>query len=148
LGNDFSGEIDFVVRRPDTGTQLGDEIFGITSKFLRHTKNRPPNDIERGPSLPGMYESDSSPPRIDQKNSTAVGNIDTQKDVAIASDDRVDPRTFGRRSGRHHSHFVAMNLFSQPGLAWKKSSSEALVIRVQPAKSGRSIASDIEAGDS
>jgi hypothetical protein len=95
-----------------------------------------------------MYKSNCSLPRINQKNRTAVGNINAQKHVAIDSDDRVDPRAFGRRSSRHDSDFVAMNLLSQPGLARKKSSSDALVIRVQPAKSGRSIASDIEAGDS
>jgi hypothetical protein len=95
-----------------------------------------------------MYESNCSLPWINQKNRTAVGNINAEKHVAITSDDRIDSRTFGRRSDRHDSDFVAMNLFSQPGLARKKSSSDALMIKVQPAKSGRSIASDIEAGDS
>ena len=41
-----------------------------------------------------------------------------------------------------------MNLLSQPGLAREKSFSDALMIRIQPAKSGRSIASDVEACDS
>src|SRR5215472_15023832 len=95
-----------------------------------------------------MHKSNRSLPWVNQKNRTTVGNINTQKDTAIASDDCINPRAFGRRFDRHDSDSVAMNLFSKPGLARQKSSSDALMIRVEPAKSGRSIALDVEPGDS
>jgi hypothetical protein len=95
-----------------------------------------------------MYESNCSPSWINQKNRTAVSYIDAQKYVPIAGDKRIDPGTFNRRSDRHDSDSVAMDLFSQPGLARGKSSSYALMKRVKLVESGLSIASDIEASDS
>src|SRR6516162_3694550 len=95
-----------------------------------------------------MCESNGSLPWINQKNRTAVSNINAQKHVAVTGHNRIDPGAFSRRFARHDGNFVAMNLFSQPGLARKKSSSDALMIRVQPAESGRTIASDIEARNS
>jgi hypothetical protein len=136
------------MRRPDAGTQLGDEINGVAPKLLRHPKNRLPNYIEKGSFFPGMHESNRSAPRINQKNRAAVSNIDAQKDVAITGHNRIHSRTLSGRPDRHHSNSIAMNLFSQTELARKKSSSYALMTRLKPLESGRSIASDIEAGDS
>jgi hypothetical protein len=95
-----------------------------------------------------MHKSDCSLPWINQEHRTTIGNIDSKINIAITGDDRIDPGALGRRSDRHDSHGIAVNLFSQPSLTRNKLPSQGLVIRVEPLQRSLAIGSDIETGDS
>src|SRR6266853_1224982 len=58
LPDDFGGEIDFIMRRVNTGTELHDHLRGIGSEAINHLVNGVCDDAELGAFASGMDKAD------------------------------------------------------------------------------------------
>lgn len=113
LANDLRSEIDFVVRGPDAGSDLYDEIGGLTAEFLPHRRNRFRYRTKFGSFLAGMHEANRARLRIGEKHRRAIRHIDGQADPALTSHQRIDADG-GDSPGRIHAGDpVSMHLFGQ-----------------------------------
>ena len=112
MADDVGGEIDFIMRRPNAGTELDNQIGSARPKMLRHCFNGLRRDPKLGPFLPGMHQANRAPNRIDQINRAAIGHVNAEakaaliRDQAIAAVEAFVPRW----GGPDHSDVISMHL--------------------------------------
>ena len=97
LPDDFGGEIDFVVRRANAGTELHDHVRGIGAEAINHLSDRVCDDAELGAFAPGMHKADRRRFRIYDVNRATVGDVNAERDTALIRDNAVARGKFAAR---------------------------------------------------
>jgi len=82
-------EIDLVMRRTNTGTELHDQIARVRSKARRHLGDGIRDDAELGSFASRMHKTDGRRFWIDNINGAAVGNINAHRDTVLIGDNAV-----------------------------------------------------------
>jgi len=89
LPPDLGGEIDFVMRRPDAGTELDDQLGRARTKLCFHQTDGFRHDAEFRSFFSGMDQADRLPNGIDQINRAAIGDVNTQANAGLVCDQAV-----------------------------------------------------------
>src|SRR5207245_896819 len=115
LSDDFGGEIDFVMRRANTGAEFHDHVRGLGAEAIDHLPDCVRDDTELGAFAAGMYETDRRRFWIDNVNSATVGNVNAQGNAALIGDNAVAAGEFAAHraaaTGIDNRDFVPVNLF-------------------------------------
>jgi hypothetical protein len=94
LLDDLGGEIDFVMRRPDAGTELHDHVRGIGAEAFNHLSDRVCNDADLGAFASRMHETNSRRLWIYDVNCATVSDVNPERDAALIGDDAVTAGEF------------------------------------------------------
>src|SRR5438034_5050906 len=81
LPDDFDSEIDLIVRRPNTGTELRDHVGRIGSEAINHLVNGVCDDAELGTFASGMDKADGRSFWIYDVNGATVGDVNAERDT-------------------------------------------------------------------
>lgn len=83
LFDDLSREIDFVMWRTNTWTQLHDQVGRVRPKLFRHLSDRVYRDLQLSSFLSRMREADASLHRINKVNCATIRHINPEKNVGL-----------------------------------------------------------------
>jgi hypothetical protein len=89
LPDNFNGEIDFVVRRTNAGTQLHDHICGIGTEAISHFQNGVRDDAELGTFASGVHKANRGGFGVDEINCATVGDVNAEGDAPLIRDNAV-----------------------------------------------------------
>ncbi len=89
LPDDFRSEIDFVMRRPNARTQLQDQIGSFAVEALFHQRDRFGNNSELCSFFPGMHQTDDFTNWIEEENSAAICDVNSETNVALVGHQSV-----------------------------------------------------------
>jgi hypothetical protein len=89
LPHNRSGEIYFIMRRPNARTELHHEIGGARTKVFAHRSNAVGNDTKLRPFFPGMHQSNRLAGGIDEEYGAAVRDINTEANAALIRDQAI-----------------------------------------------------------
>ena len=87
--DDFGGEIDFVVRRANAGTELHDHVRGIRAEAFNHFSDRLCDDPELGAFAAGMHKANRRCFWIYDINCATIRDVDTKRDTALMGDNAI-----------------------------------------------------------
>ncbi|MEY2480991.1 MAG: hypothetical protein QOI04_1918 [Verrucomicrobiota bacterium] len=115
LRNDLGGEIDFVMRRTNAGTELHDQILRDRTESLRHQIYRARNNFQLSALLAGMHEADRRCFWIDNKNGAAISDINAETNFPLIGDESVAAGEAIAGSDRsiNDRYFIPVNLFGR-----------------------------------
>ena len=112
LPDNFRGEINLVMRRPNARAQLRNQITGSNSKLLTHRRDRVPNDSQGSSFLARMNQTNRPGISVNQIDRAAIGHIDSEADIALVRNQSITAfKTFV--TGGHkidHRDLIAMDL--------------------------------------
>ncbi len=113
LFDDFRGEIDFIMRRTNAGTQLHNQVGRLRSEACAHLCDRIRNDAQLGPFAAGMDETDGRPFWIDNINRATIGDMNAEQNFPLVRDDSVATGELSAQSNWSidNRNFVSVNLF-------------------------------------
>src|SRR5439155_17384486 len=120
LPDDFGGEIDFVVRRPNARTELHDHVRGIGAEAFNHLSDRVCDDAKLGAFSSGMHKANRRRFWIYDVNCATVSDVNAERDATLVRDDAVAAGKFaainsaedsGRYSGFDNGDVVSVDLF-------------------------------------
>jgi len=94
LLNDLRGKIDFVMRGPDAGAELRDQVGRIRAKARFHLIDGQTRNRQFRSFFAGVYQSDRRCAPIDDVNGAAIGHIDSEENTMLICD---EPITTGKR---------------------------------------------------
>src|SRR5438477_12473413 len=77
------------MRGADARTELHDHVRRIGAEAIHHLPDRICDDAKLGTFAPGMHQTDSGRFWIDNVNSAAIGDVNTQHDPVLIGDDAV-----------------------------------------------------------
>src|SRR5439155_14040322 len=118
LPDDFGGEIDFVVRRPNARTELHDHVRGIGAEAFDHLSDRVCDDAKFGAFASGMHKANRRRFWIYDVNYATVSDVNAERDAALTGDNAIAAGEFaainsaedsGRYSGFDNGNFVFVN---------------------------------------
>ena len=89
LPNNFGGEIYFVVRRANTGTELHDYVRRIGAEAINHLSDSVRDDAKLGAFASGMYKTDRRCFWIHDVNRATVGDVNSERGMALICDNAV-----------------------------------------------------------
>jgi hypothetical protein len=89
LPHNLSREIDFIMRGPNAGAELNNEIGSARTEMLSHRLDSFRNDAKLGPLLPGMREADRTAHGIDKINGAAIAHVNPKANAALICDEAV-----------------------------------------------------------
>src|SRR5260370_41585524 len=112
LLDNFCGEIDFVMRRPNAWAELHNQLGRVRTETFSHLLDRFRNNRRLSPFFPGMDETDHRCFWIDNVNGTAIGHMNTKGNPFLVLDDSIAIREFSVPAYRliDNRDFVSMNL--------------------------------------
>lgn len=121
LANNLRGKVDLVMRWPDAGTELEDEIVRLHPEPLLHHFDRRGDDSEFRPFLSRVNEANCSLFLVRQVNRTAIGYVNAKASVRLIRHQPVaaGKTKIARRRGIDHGDLVAVDLLrgeKRPGL--------------------------------
>ena len=120
LPDDFGAEIDFVVRRPNAGTELHHHVRRIGPEAFNHLSHRVCDDAKLGAFSSGMHKANRRRFWIYDVNCATVSDVNAKRDATLVRDDAVAAGEFatinsaedsGRYSAIDNSDFVSVDLF-------------------------------------
>src|SRR5215469_2962957 len=94
LATNSSGEINLVVWRTNTWTELRHNVCWIGAEGLPHFADTLSRDVERRAFLAGVHERDHFPNRINEIDRTAISHVNPQRDPGTAGDQAVHVRRY------------------------------------------------------
>ena len=83
LPDNFRGEINLVMRRPNARAQLRNHITGSNSELLTHRRDRVPNDSQGSSFLAGMNQANCPGILVNQINRAAISYVNPKADIAL-----------------------------------------------------------------
>jgi hypothetical protein len=89
LPDNIRGKIDLVMWGANAGTELNDEIGGARTKLRGHRSDRVRDNAELGALFAGMHETNRAANRINEKNRTAISNVNAEADAALTGNQSV-----------------------------------------------------------
>ena len=89
LADDFGGEIDFVMRWANAGTELHDHVRGIGAEAFNHLSDRVCHDAKLGAFAAGMHKTDRRRFWIDDVNCATIGDVNAERDAALIGDNAI-----------------------------------------------------------
>jgi hypothetical protein len=89
LPHNLSGEICFIVRRPNARTELHYKIRGARTKVFAHRSDGAGYDPEVRPFFPGMDQSNRLADWIDEEYGAAIGDINAEANSSLIADQAV-----------------------------------------------------------
>ena len=109
----FRGEIDFVMRRTNAGTQLHNQVGRSRSEARAHLRDRIRDDAQLCPFAAGVDETDGRRFWIDNINRATIGDMNAEQNFPLVRDDSV---ATGELSAQFNwsidnRNFVSVNLF-------------------------------------
>ena len=112
LPHNLRSEIDLIVRRPNAGAELDNQIGSARTKVLRHRFNGIRDDTKLRPLLPRMHQANRIAHRIDQINRAAIGDVDAKANAALICDEAIATfKTFvPGDAGIDNSNSISVNL--------------------------------------
>ena len=115
LPDNFNGEVDFVLRRPNAGAELDDHVLGMRAETINHFLDRIRGDAELGAFATGMHKADRRRFWIDDVNRATVCDVNAERDTQLIGDDAVAAGEFAAHRAAataiDRCYFVSMNLF-------------------------------------
>src|SRR5438477_1652514 len=91
LPGNFGGEINFVMRRPNAGAELRDQIARPDTKSLAHPFNCAPNDSEGSSFLARMNQTNCCCILVNQIDRAAVGHINPEANIPLIRNQPITP---------------------------------------------------------
>lgn len=113
---DLGRKVDLVMRRPDAGGELDDEITGAGAVGFFHRGDGSGNDAELAAVLAGVEEGDGDVCGIDEVNSGAVGDVDPEKGAGSVGHEAIDSGKVVRAELRDGGDGVGVDLLGSPSL--------------------------------
>ena len=114
LPNDFSGKIDFVMRRSDAWTDLHDQVRRRRTKACVHLFDRSGDNTKSGPLLARMNQAETTLQWIDDVNGGAIRYVNAEANFALVGKESVrtaETAILGKRKVDDRE-LVAVDLFS------------------------------------
>src|SRR5262249_48286360 len=115
LLDNFGGEIDFVVQRTNTRTEVHDHVRRIGPDPITDFMKGVSDDAELSAFAPGMHKPDRECFWIYDVNRATIGDVNSERDAALLGDNAVAAGEFATRRTAatviYNGYFVSMNLF-------------------------------------
>ena len=89
LPGDFVGKIDFVVRRPNAGTELHEHVRRIGPEAFNHLSDRVCDDAKLGAFASGMHKADRGRFWVYDVNGATVSDVNAERDATLVREDAV-----------------------------------------------------------
>jgi len=119
LPDDLGSEIDFIVRRPNAGSELHGHVRRLGAEAFNHLSDRVCDDTELGAFASGMHQAYRRSFRIYNVKRAAVRDVNAERDAAFIGDNAIAAWKFAainsaadsrRYSGTDKFDFISMNL--------------------------------------
>src|SRR6266566_2367606 len=115
LTDNLGGEIDFVVRRPNAGTELHDQVRWIGPEAFNHLSDRVCDDAKLGAFASGMHKADRGRFWVYDVNGATVSDVNAERHTALIGDNAIAAGEFATHSAAataiDHGDVVSVDLF-------------------------------------
>jgi len=116
LSLDFCGEVDFVVRRADAGTELDNEIFRIGVKCVAQARDGCGDDVAFGAATSRVGQGNDLARRIVKVDRAAIGDADDERHPRNGRGHGVDVRNANAERGVDDLDAIAVRLLGMDGV--------------------------------